>query len=548
MNLHHHPTFSAYLAQWQQHPQQFDLHELSDSVAKVWLSSPFVAEICLHNPLLLKDLLESGDLFQAYASYYPHHLSALNEDDETVFMAELRHLRRREMLRIAWRDLAGWSDLDETLTDLSALADACIERAHAFSHARLAARFGEPVLANGHRQQMIILGMGKLGAGELNFSSDIDLIFAYAEDGVLPDKKQTTYSEFFNKVARLLIKLLDAPTQDGFVFRVDARLRPFGDSGPLVMSFDGLEHYYLTQAREWERYAMIKARQIGGNHDHGAPLQTMLQAFVYRRYLDYGALEEIRGLKQKIAQELARKDRLDNIKLGVGGIREIEFIAQAFQLIRGGQEPALRCRELQQALHILGALEVLKPEETQELIQHYRFLRRLENRLQAYQDRQTHDLPDTEDAQAALALAMDYQHWPELAATIEQTRNRVHHLFCDIFRVDTPDEEQSPEYALWHNCDSEQARKLGFKNPEAVVALLQTFKHSSKIQRLTQKGQATLERLLPDMLTTISQQPEPDMLLPRLLHLFETVAGRTIYLTLLAENPKALAHVVRLSG
>jgi glutamate-ammonia-ligase adenylyltransferase len=320
------------LKQWDEQLATLNLNfqpppELSASLLKVWASSLFVAESCLRRPDLLIDLVNSGDLLSAYKEpSYTHKLEQIAIATEAQLMQVLRQFRRREMVRIAWRDLAGWAPLSETLAEVSWLADACIQKALAFLYQQACDKRGIPLLADGRPQQIIVLGMGKLGAYELNYSSDIDLIFAYPENGVLPDRKATSYSEFFTKLCHSLVKVLDEITVDGFVFRTDIRLRPFGDSGPIIMTFEGMENYYQTQAREWERYAMIKARQVAGDFNSGAQLMAMLKAFVYRRYLDYGAFEELRSLKAQITQELKRKDRLDNIKLGPGGIRELSLI------------------------------------------------------------------------------------------------------------------------------------------------------------------------------------------------------------------------------
>ncbi|MGZ8193431.1 MAG: bifunctional [glutamate--ammonia ligase]-adenylyl-L-tyrosine phosphorylase/[glutamate--ammonia-ligase] adenylyltransferase, partial [Methylobacter sp.] len=272
--------------------------EFTASIVKVWCCSLFIAESCNRKPELLVDLVGSGDLSAIYSdTCYRDKLALLAIDNEADLMAELRRFRRREMIRIAWRDLAGWAQLNETLLDLSRLADACIQYALAFLYRQACDKRGVPLLSNGRPQQIIVLGMGKLGACELNYSSDVDLIFAYAEEGVLADRKATTYCEFFTRLCQSLVKVLDETTVDGFVFRTDIRLRPFGDSGPIIMTFDGMEKYYQTQAREWERYAMIKARQVAGDFDTGAKLMAMLKSFVYRRYLDYGAFEELRSLK-----------------------------------------------------------------------------------------------------------------------------------------------------------------------------------------------------------------------------------------------------------
>ncbi|WP_338040307.1 hypothetical protein [Methylocucumis oryzae] len=284
----------ALLFAWQQRLAELNLvvdfpDTIQTSLPLVWQYSQFVAEYCLRKPEVLLDLVASQDLLRQYdASTYLTRCSKLTIQSEEELMHELRLLRNREMVRIAWRDLAGWAELPETLMDLSLLAEACIQTALDYVYQQATAKRGTPLLSDGSAQQLIVLGMGKLGAYELNFSSDIDLILAYAEDGVLTDRKGTSYGEFFTKVGQSLVKVLSDTTSEGFVFRTDLRLRPFGESGALVMSFDGMEHYYLTQAREWERYAMIKARQVAGDVKTGAQLMAMLHAFVYRRYLDYG--------------------------------------------------------------------------------------------------------------------------------------------------------------------------------------------------------------------------------------------------------------------
>lgn len=265
-----HPLLGQQWQQWQDKLTALDLMipespELTASLLRVWAGSPFVAEHCLRQPHLLLDLLDSGDLSAPYTqATYNRKLQSLCINDEADLMRQLRQFRRREMVRIAWRDLAGVAQLSETLMDLSLLAEACIQFALSYLYDAACAKRGTPVLADGSPQHIIVLGMGKLGAYELNYSSDIDLIFAYPEDGVLPDRKGTSYGEFFTKLCQSLVKVLDEITVDGFVFRTDIRLRPYGDSGAVIMTFDGMEHYYLTQAREWERYAMIKARQVAG--------------------------------------------------------------------------------------------------------------------------------------------------------------------------------------------------------------------------------------------------------------------------------------------
>lgn len=528
--------------------------EFMGSLVKVWNSSCFIAESCTRRPEIIIDLVNSGDLFIAYDEKgYHSRMAALAVDSEVSLMSELRRFRQREMVRIAWRDLAGWADLNETLLELSFLADACIQYALDFLYQKACDLRGTPVLADGSPQQLIVLGMGKLGAYELNYSSDIDLIFAYAEDGVLSDRKETTYGEFFARLCRSLIKVLDEMTVDGFVFRTDIRLRPYGDSGPVIMNFDGMENYYQTQAREWERYAMIKVRQVAGDFKTGAQLIAMLKPFVYRRYLDYGAFGELRSLKLQIMQELKRKDRMENIKLGPGGIREIEFIGQAFQLIRGGNERSLQKRGILDVLQRLGELELLTKKDAEQLTESYHFLRRVENHIQEYQDRQTHDLPVDPVVQEILAYSLDYPDWPTFKAELDQVRTQVHGVFELVFSLSKQSDVNSHSQKIW-NCTSDDAelaaslKAYGFERTEEILVAIKAFKNSLAVRKLTAKGASVLDRLMPQLIEAMLRVDNPDETLKRILKLFEAVAGRTVYLSLLAENPGALSQLVRLSS
>ena len=318
--------------------------EFLSSLCTVWANSRFVSNSCIRNPELVSKLINSGiQQDNTNVRDYKQLVLPLSTiESEEKLMSQLRQFRTHELVRIAWRDIAGWANLDETLLNLSSLAETCLRLALDFVYQQACAVKGFPVKADGTPQQLVVLAMGKLGAWELNFSSDIDLIFAYPEEGVFSNRKQTSYSEFFTRVCQSLVKVIDATTENGFVTRVDTRLRPFGSSGPLAMSFDGMEAYYQSQAREWERYAMIKARPVPGDLEAGEQLIGLLRPFVYRRYLDYGAFGALRDLKAKITVELQKKNRLQNVKLGPGGIREIEFIGQAFQLIHGGKNPQLQ--------------------------------------------------------------------------------------------------------------------------------------------------------------------------------------------------------------
>ncbi|MDA1342961.1 MAG: bifunctional [glutamate--ammonia ligase]-adenylyl-L-tyrosine phosphorylase/[glutamate--ammonia-ligase] adenylyltransferase, partial [Proteobacteria bacterium] len=478
---------------------------------------------------------------------------ALEIVDEADLIVKLRQLRRREMVRIAWRDLAGWAELGEILLDLSLLADACIQFALDFLYQQACDTRGTPILADGSPQQIVVLGMGKLGAYELNYSSDIDLIFAYPEAGTLPDRKETSYGEFFTRLCQKLVKVLSDITVDGFVFRTDIRLRPFGDSGALITTFDGMENYYLTQAREWERYAMIKARQVAGDFKMGAQLMAMLKPFVYRRYLDYGAFEELRSLKLQITQELKRKDRIENIKLGPGGIREIEFIGQAFQLIRGGYEKTLQTRGILDVLAILDNKNLLTHTDAEQLSQSYRFLRRVENHIQQYQDRQTHDLPTSDKVKLILAYSMDFANWDSFKSELDQVRIAVHAVFDQVFAASKQQNKDKLSQKIW-SClaDNEELKELlenyGFQHSDEALKALKDFKNSTALRRMTTKGAGIVDRLMPKLIESAQLVDNPDETVVRLVKLFEAVAGRNVYLSLLSENPDALNQLIRLAS
>jgi glutamate-ammonia-ligase adenylyltransferase len=525
---------------------------------RVWASSEFVARACLREPALLQDLAEILEKVDAAGEMRARLRTRL----ETVADAdglgrELRRFRRREMVRIAWRDLAGWASLEETLHDLSELAEVCIDEALARLHEWQCRQWGVPRDEQGQPQQLVVLGMGKLGGRELNFSSDIDLIFAYPEHGTTDGPRSKSNEEFFTTVGRKLIAALDAPTADGFVFRVDMRLRPYGNSGPLVMSFGAMETYYQSQGREWERYAMIKARVVGGDQAQGQHLLDGLRPFVYRRYLDYGALESLREMKEMITREMARRGMEGNIKLGHGGIREIEFIGQVFQLIRGGRDPKLRQRSIVPVLRYLGEEALLPPHAAQELIEAYGFLRRTENRLQAMADRQTHSLPTDPIEQARLALAMHCVDWADFCKRLDGWRRKVRSQFDQVFVAPQAQSAQASAIEgdhlgdVWLTEMDDGPAEItlqagGFKDPGEGWRRLKTFKHGPACRALSANGRRRLDHLMPLLLAAAARSQRPDAALARLLEVVEAIARRTAYLALLVESPMALSQLVQL--
>ncbi|MDD1781692.1 bifunctional [glutamate--ammonia ligase]-adenylyl-L-tyrosine phosphorylase/[glutamate--ammonia-ligase] adenylyltransferase [Enterovibrio sp. ZSDZ35] len=519
--------------------------------------SDFIAESFIHDETLLPWMLER-QLPQLRAPHYRKKLKAILDAqlDENSVMRELRRFRRREMTWLAWHDFNNSLSLDESLSHISKLAEAMIMEAYGWLYAKCCEEWGTPYDAEGNPQPMLILGMGKLGGGELNFSSDIDLIFTYPENGETQGARRSiANAQFFTRLGQRLIKALDQQTFDGFCYRVDMRLRPFGDSGPLVMSFAALEDYYQEQGRDWERYAMIKARVMG--KEQFACYQTLrqlLRPFVFRRYIDFSAIQSLRRMKALIRSEARRRGVNNNIKIGAGGIREIEFIAQSFQLIRGGRDPILRKRGLFITLGAIRELALLPEADVDTLEASYRFLRRLENLLQAIDDKQTQTLPDTPRDQARLAVAMGEENWDALTASLSHHMAGVHAIFDDLIgdEEEGEDEQISPDFrVIWDGGrDPELVEKIltDMAAPDAAdnaMALLR-FKEELAKRTLGPRGREVINRLMPVLLSHILCREDGTVVLARIIKLLMRIATRTTYLELLDEHHAAIVQLVRL--
>ncbi|QTP56624.1 bifunctional [glutamate--ammonia ligase]-adenylyl-L-tyrosine phosphorylase/[glutamate--ammonia-ligase] adenylyltransferase [Billgrantia sulfidoxydans] len=541
-------------------------------LARVIAISDFAADTLARYPDWLQHLDASGELDEApgaetLAAWLAERLESV--EDEAALHAALRRFRRARMLGIVWRDLTRPAGIDmwSTAAAVSRLAEVCLEGALGWLETHLEPRWGRPApRADGSEQRLVVLGMGKLGAGELNLSSDIDLIFAYPEQGETEGgRKSLTHQEYFTKLGQKLIAALDAVTADGFVFRVDMRLRPLGDGGPLVGSFSSLAAYYQDQGREWERYAMLKARPVAGDLGAGGELLGNLRPFVYRKYLDFGAIESLREMKALINREVKRRGMQANIKLGPGGIREVEFVVQAFQLIRGGRDTELQVTSLRTALTRLPALGLLPQQVVEELEPDYVFLRDLEHVLQALEDRQTQNLPDDDLDRERVAQALNMEDWPAVVARLEEVRGRVRHHFDAV--VADPEEEHeeasaTPEEggvslddwrALWcGELEESEAQAMlaeaGFAQPETALRRLVTLRQSRQVQSMQRIGYDRLEALLPLLLDAVAASDASDTALERVLPLVESVLRRTAYLALLRENPEALSHLMELCG
>ena len=524
-------------------------------IPRVWACSPFVSRLCIADPDLLGSLLQGGRLQRRYsADEFGSRLGQALDgvDDEVALRRHLRRFRNREMLRIAWRDIVGAADLNETIADLSRLADAVLRHCTGYLQCRLEARFGRPIGGDGETQGLMVLAMGKLGGAELNFSSDIDLVFVFPHGGETDGQRVLSNQEFFTHLGKGLIKILSEVTADGFVFRVDMRLRPFGDSGPLVVSHGALEEYYQVHARDWERYAMVKGRLVVGDAAAGERLLATLQPFVYRRYVDFGAVQSIRKMKGMIDAEIARKGLVDDIKLGPGGIREIEFIGQTFQLIHGGREPRLRLRSIMPTLATLARLGLLPQAAAGELADAYQFLRTTEHRLQQVQDRQTQTLPQDTVERQRLAFGMGYADWEGFFATLSGHRQRVVAHFSQLFRVADPGADpDSAADIMWlveadrDGCEAYLVQ-LGYDDPQGAALVIQRLLASHAVRRLNRDARARLDRLLPMLLNAAADSDHASVTVGRLLKIVEAVVRRSAYLALLAENPQALAQLVRL--
>ena len=509
----------------------------------------------------LTGALRNGDMHaprQWVADDWDQALSDLLPTDlsEAESLAALRAFRHRQMLRILWRDHARIATTEESFEALSQLADSCIRAAARIATTALVPKYGTPVGDDsGKPQALVVLAMGKLGGHELNFSSDIDLIFAYPEAGKTEGgRQQLDNQSYFVRLGQMLIRLLDAVTEDGFAFRVDMRLRPYGDSGALVGSYAALEVYYQEQGREWERYAMIKARPVTGTPEAREALMAMLGSFVYRRYTDFSVIAALRDMKRMMRTEVARLGVQDDLKRGAGGIREIEFIVQSLQLIHGGRLAELRPRPLLAALAALSQADVLPAQQADHLAQHYLLERRVEHALQAMQDKQTQSLPNEALPRAQLAMLSGFTNWETLTAHLTEARHEVESLFNDLIA----DPEASSQDSVPANpvstrlsfvaLSASTLAEIGYFSPESSWSALESLLDSAWITALQPEGRRRLELFLPRLCEAAAVEPDPDQALMRALPFVRAVCRRSAYLVLLQENPRALKHLLSLVG
>lgn len=529
----------------------------SEQEALIFAGSDFVAEQCIRHPdwlSALRDTPPQPDEWQDYAARLTEMMADTVQEEDV--MRVLRLFRYQMLMRIAVMQILRRSTTEETLRQISELAEVLIIAARDWLYQRCCADWGTPCSPDGSAMPLLILGMGKLGGGELNFSSDIDLIFAYPENGVTQGgRRELENAQFFTRLGQKIIRMLDHTTADGFVYRVDMRLRPFGDSGPLVFSFSALEDYYQEQGRDWERYAMVKARILGRDDSaYSEILRRMLRPFVYRRYIDFSVIQSLRNMKGMIGREVRRRGLTNNIKLGAGGIREVEFITQVFQLIRGGREPGLQTQSLHAALAEIARLGLLGEKQVAELLDAYAYLRRLENLLQAINDSQTQTLPDSPLDQARLAQGMDSASWADLDIVLNSKMAAVHQIFTDLIGEDDEESEDEtalqPFIALWESepelTDITSLFELSEEDAARFLTDLQGFRQDLGKRTIGPRGRDVLDHLLPKLLEKLVARPDAQQVLQRLTPLLLSIVSRTTYLELLLESDVVLTHVVRL--
>lgn len=506
-------------------------------------ASDFALDTCLRQPRVLSSLLADDGATRAPAP-------VLSADQRSEWAGLLRRWRQAESVRLIWRDVHALDTLDETLAATSRLAEDCLRLALDALEGEFAARHGHMRGADGAPVRLVVFALGKLGGGELNFSSDVDLVYAYASNGESDGARPLAAEDYFARLGQQLAKLLDDTTADGFCHRVDLRLRPFGSVGRVALSFTAMEQYFQREGRDWERYAWQKARPVAGDVTAGAEFLQTLRPFVYRRYLDYGALDGLREMKASIAAEVARRDMADDIKRGPGGIREVEFLAQALQLIRGGREPALREPRLQPALRALAAARHLDEATVDALLAAYRFLRHLENRLQMLRDAQTQRLPEDALDRQRVARGLGFADWDALAFALAAYRARVSDEFDALL---APRQTQATPAALtgyWRALpDGGEADALTAAGFDAAAVeegdrALRDFARSPGVRDLSDAARARLDRVMPALLEAVADSDAPLLALRRLLATLHPILRRASYLALLDEQPAALTRLI----
>ena len=517
-----------------------------ESIQKLALGSNYAISQLNKYPELIQSLY-TCDLFKLEPENLIDSLQSLN--DLSQIKQNLRIFRHQKMLEIIYLDICKSESIENTLLHLSQLADLLIQQALIKTEQILATKHGQPVDEQGKPMQLNIIGMGKLGGHELNFSSDIDLICCYSDDGKLNGLGKLSHTQYFTHVVNMLKQCLHETTADGFVYRVDLRLRPWGDAGPQVLSHNAFEHYYQLHGREWEQYAMVKARVIAGSDNDKKYLQSIIKPFVYRRYHDYRVFDGLAQLKQKIDQQAKHKETRNNVKIGRGGIREIEFFIQAFQILKGGRNHQLQTQSLFNALKTLSQQQITDPLTLSNIRESYCFLRLLENRLQMFNDQQTHEIPHKQNTRDRLCYLLGYSSWRELEDELKRHQDQVNEIFASLFNQAQDSQQLKTTQQLDElNEDAhlQAMQDIGFKYPQQIHQQLREFYLSRSLLFMSDKAKKRFQAFFPEMLKQVSLLSHQAELLDKLLALLASIAGRSVYFELLYLNIQLLVKLVHL--
>ena len=545
----HHPLLDDNRAQWQALRDHLSRLQFDDAAVqkleRLAIASQYALQHLQHNPAWIAELLEQTD-FSLDSEIM--HLEAGTRIDLDQVKAALRRYRHRKMVHIIYLDVVEQVPVERSLVMLSDLADQIISTALDACYQQLALMHGHPLHEDGEAMQLNVIAMGKLGGRELNFSSDIDLICCFASDGELSGFGQLSHQEFFTRVVKLLTQVLSDSTADGFAYRVDLRLRPWGDSGPVVLNHSAFEHYYQLHGREWEQYAMVKARVISGSERERRHLAAIIKPFVYRKYHDYRVFEGLAGLKDRIDDQARARGMRVNIKLGQGGIREIEFFVQAFQILKGGRNHRLQSPSILASIDALETAAIVDHADLLGLRKAYLFLRRLENRIQMFNDQQTHDLPTNPGQQARIASQLGYDSWQELTLELQQHRDRVDHCFTELFKRDDKPKSAVVIDNSFAESDDEDRRwpfidETGLDDADEINHGLNQFLRSKAWSFMSARAKQRFNNMLPGLIETLRSRPQPGALFAAFMRLFSSIAGRSVYFELLYQNPALLERL-----
>lgn len=516
-------------------------------------ASEMITAFAQREPVKFDNMIKSIGKRSLHYADYQHQLKHLTKDQSITELGKtLRRYRVEQQVVLACKDILGQISIEKLLISLSGLASACLDVTYHYLYEQLAARHGVPLSQMGQQQHLSIFGMGKLGGNELNFSSDIDLILAYPAKGETQGnahgEKIIDNELFFHRLAQRLIRLLDQYDEYGFVYRVDMRLKPFGSVGTLCTTFSAMKRYYLEHGRNWERYALVKMRAVAGDISAGNALVDDLTPFIYQRHVDYDAMQSIEEMKQKLIANNQEKNLQDNLKLGQGGIREIEFLVQTFQMIYGGRLNELRGQSLLIALAALKEKELLSERVANMLRSNYLRLRKIENAIQYFRDQQTHELPNKATPRQALLTALGISDWLKLVNEVARIRFEVYQLFKRVFAAKDDKATQVDQRKLNEDYWLELIYQTDITRDgaESIARHFVQFYRRMHNHDLGDRYIIRLNWILPQVIKTLDGQENPVKIAKHMLRLLEAIADESVYLSLLVEHPSVLRKIMHL--